>query len=216
MIEMNDFFLSCLISAALWSVGDVLAQLIESSGLKSSLRTLRIAVFGGLIFAPLTGRWFTFLNETFPDSQTSAVPPYDGDQWTALINVLLSAWPVALRVIVDQVIYSPFILSVLFLSVGLMEGNGWSAAVNKWRAAIVPSLIRNWQVWPVVQTVNQSLIPAPYRLLVTNMVAVPWTAYLAYQAANANSNTIAKPPPPSLPPRKENVDVDEERDELIA
>jgi protein Mpv17 len=37
----------------------------------------------------------------------------------------------------------------------------------------------NWKVWPVIQAVNFSLVPLPYRLPFQQTCGIAWSTYLS-------------------------------------
>lgn len=46
-----------------------------------------------------------------------------------------------------------------------------------------PALISNWQVWPLIQMVNFSLVPLRFRVPFTSMCGIGWTLYLSLLAS---------------------------------
>ena len=67
------------------------------------------------------------------------------------------------------------------------------AGIAKIHDKLWPTLKVNWVVWPVLQAVNLSVVPAPYRILYINFASLFWSAYLSSQAAGAPP-TIAPTP----------------------
>ena len=170
---------SMLSSAALWGVGDVMAQLIERYGsggkqsqqptsssflsLYSPLRTLRLSLYAFVVWAPCTHYWFRFLEFVFPGS-----------------GLLVAVK----RMLLDQSLYAPFVIASLFLVVGALEGSSLRVVAAKTRDGFLPTLVRNWLLWPAAQLVLQGFVPMQHRLFVANCINLPWTAYLAYRAAH--------------------------------
>lgn len=135
------------------------------------LRALRLTAFACFVFAPVTKAWFELLVRLFPgDGVAVAVP----------------------RMVADQLIYAPCVLTSVFMWTGLLESAGsWSFAVNKLRSNFWPALKANWCLWPAVQLINQGIIPLHYRMLVAAAVNVPWTAYLASKAAAPPTTAVS-------------------------
>ena len=52
----------------------------------------------------------------------------------------------------------------------------------------LPTLIDNWKIWPLVQTVNFSVIPLNYRVPFSGCFGVAWTIYLSIINSKSNSN----------------------------
>ncbi|WVQ63172.1 protein SYM1 [Kwoniella botswanensis] len=157
-------------SAVLFATGDVVAQqLIEKKGSKHDfVRTARIVVWGGGIFAPAVTVWFRTL-ERLP---------------------IKSKWPATFaRVGLDQFVFAPFVLTGFFHAMTLMEGKTLADARAKWQEAFVPTLKANWMLFIPFQTLNM-FIPLQYRLLAINGVNIPWNAFLSLQ--NAKPKQVEK------------------------
>lgn len=152
---------SIITSGTLWSIGDLTAQTMTDGYPKDFYRTTRFMFYGSLIFAPLAHRFYGTLGRVFPLNTVSHVVK---------------------KLSIDQLIWAPFITSVLFTSISLMEGKTLIHAREKINDRLWDTLLVNWAVWPAVQVVNLSLIPVSYRLLIINLVSVPWSAFLAYSA----------------------------------
>ena len=90
----------------------------------------------------------------------------------------------------DQLLFAPTILSALFFLSGVVESPTWSTALSNGRNQVVqqiyPTLITNWMVWPLVQMANMGLVVPDRRLLVVNLVSIPWTGYLASRTSAAS------------------------------
>lgn len=83
-----------VISAGLFSAGDILAQTIESDYKLSFAtyeprRTLKSALAGGILFAPLAHGWFNIVDRLVVGSTTQHLVKkvlYDQLAWTPVIN----------------------------------------------------------------------------------------------------------------------------------
>ena len=180
-----------LSSGALWGLGDVMAQLIErysassssTSGAKqlhsssssllsfySPYRTLRLSFYAMFVWAPCTHYWFALLEYIFP-----------GDGLLVAVK----------RMLLDQSLYAPLVIASLFIVVGALEGSSLRTVLAKTRDGFLPTLTRNWLLWPAAQLVLQGFVPMQHRLFLANCVNLPWTAYLAYRAAKSPSGAGA-------------------------
>ena len=201
----HEVLYSMVTSGALWFMGDVLAQLIEaytvkaqpvlpsspSSSASSSLslssvasggggggfmasyqplRSLRLAFFAAFVWAPATFFWFRFLEWAFPGE--------------GLLVALK-------RMAVDQTLYAPLVILSLFVVVASLEGRTVPGIVRKVREAFLPTLLRNWMLWPLAQTALQGFVPLQSRIFLANLINLPWTAYLAYAAASQHHSKNA-------------------------
>jgi len=194
--SQHDLAYQMVTSALLWASGDLLAQSIErynfnkqhhsihQSNSSSStsfslrnccsqwnvLRTFRLSLFGSCVWAFCTYYWFRFLEEIFP-----------GEGFKVALQ----------RMILDQSVYAPCVIFTLFIVIGLLEGLSFQQLFIKTKSGFIPTLLSNWILWPIAQLVIQGIIPLKQRIIVANLINIPWTAYLAYKAAiPPNSPTI--------------------------
>ncbi|BGP07854.1 Protein required for ethanol metabolism [Rhodotorula toruloides] len=151
-------------AAFLFGAGDVLAQQgIEKRGADHDyMRTLRLAGYGGLIFAPLITRVYGGIERIRFQSKVATT---------------------VARVGVDQFVLTPCVLTLFFTCQSLLEGKGFSEARNRIENKWWPTIQKNWGTWIPVQLINFSVVPLHLRLLVVNVVSLFWNAYLSY--ANA-------------------------------
>ena len=158
------------LSAGLWAAGDATCQLIVPNVLGvpaapyDMMQTARQALFGGLFMASAGHGFYGGIEKLLPG--------------TALKNVVG-------KVAADQFIFAPALLSGLFYSMALLEGQPHSVGVDRVSSTLLPALQMNWTVWPVITALNQTVVPVAQRVTVVNLVCIPWTAYLAYKNCTA-------------------------------
>jgi len=120
-------------------------------------RTGRMALYGGAIFGPAATTWLKFLERN-----------------VVLKNKNLE---IAARVVADQTIFTCTNLSVFLSCMALMEH---SSPTEKLEKSYTNLLLRNWMVWPFVQTMNFKFVPLDHRVFVVNVVSIGWNCYLSY------------------------------------
>ncbi|GAA5907835.1 hypothetical protein JCM5296_005798 [Sporobolomyces johnsonii] len=155
-------------AAFLFGAGDVLAQQgVEKRGKDHDfMRTLRLAGYGGIIFAPILTRWYAGL---------------DAIKFKSKVAVVAS------RVCLDQFVLTPVMIGVFFGTQSLLEGKSIDQAKRRISSSWWPTLEKNWLLFVPVQLANFSIVPPHLRLLLVNGVSLFWNAYLSY----ANSQVAA-------------------------
>lgn len=73
------------------------------------------------------------------------------------------------RVIADQTLFAPTNLFVFLSTMAILEGKD---PAKKIASTYKDTLIANWTVWPVVQTVNFKFVPLEGRVLFVNFVSL--------------------------------------------
>ncbi|KAH9814336.1 integral membrane protein [Melampsora americana] len=154
-----------LTSLALFGGGDIIAQqLLEKKKENHEwARTLRLASYGGFVFAPLATRWFKTL------------------EFINFKNIMATR---ALKIGLDQFVAAPTMLAVFFTSMNYLEGNDLEQAEERLREKWGPTLYQGWMIFIPLQTINFTLVPPHLRLLLLNGTSLFWNGYLSY--ANAS------------------------------
>ncbi|CAA7263576.1 unnamed protein product [Cyclocybe aegerita] len=154
----------CVTAAVLFGAGDVVAQqVVEGKGKNHDLaRTARLTFYGGALFGPAMTKWYQFLNRIKFPSPTKAL---------------------MYRVWLDQAILTPVAVAFFYGSMSVLEGKP-NEAVDRVKAAYVPTLIRNWGVYIPTQLINFSIIPPHLRFVTVSIVSLFWNTYLS--ASNAS------------------------------
>ncbi|EIW71354.1 hypothetical protein TREMEDRAFT_67721 [Tremella mesenterica DSM 1558] len=125
-------------------------------------RTLRFSVYG-MAMGPIIGRWLRLLERQLPVRQ--------GTKGNGL--------QFAKRVFADQAIMAPIGLILFVGSMGLMEGRDLTGVGDKFQEMYWPALMANWKVWPLLQTINFTAVPLPYRVPFQSTCGIAWTLYLS-------------------------------------
>lgn len=189
------------------AIGDSLSQLvIEKSGMHgfNRKRTVVFVLTGALLISPALHLWFSTLDRvvTLPGFAGASLK-LAADQlvWApCFVAAILSAyvWLLCFRVsTVLALLCAPlynFLLRILFPYCPIDNGSFDCIATPRvltleGRPNEVPAKLRsdwvgvvqsNWHLWIPVQLLNFTAVPANLRVLVTNLVAVGWNAYLSY------------------------------------
>ncbi|SCZ99520.1 BZ3500_MvSof-1268-A1-R1_Chr3-1g06059 [Microbotryum saponariae] len=168
-------------AATLFGAGDVLAQqAVDKQGMNHDVvRTARLALYGGVIFAPVVTRWYQMLEGIKLKSKPART--------SRIVHLRF----VATRVGLDQFVLTPVLVSVFYTSMALSEGQGIQGAKERVRSAWWPTLQKNWGLFIPVQIANFAIVPAHLRLVLVNVVSLFWNAYLSY-ANSKSSTTVGK------------------------
>lgn len=157
-------------------------------------RTARFFVFG-VGMAPLLAEWNHFIEHRFPLRTMSAAAAggrLAGVAGSTAAKVSLTA--LGKRVAVDQIAFAPFGLACFVGAMGFMEGRNVEGVQDKFSEMYWPALLANWQVWPLVQTINFRFMPLRYRVPFTGAIGIAWQVFLSILNANRS---------PSRQPTKE-------------
>ena len=160
---MRPLVTNCVVSAGIFSLGDLLSQSIEHYFSPKPFETRRLVtmtLFGGLVRGPTLYLWFTKgLTRLFPEPGLTTVVK---------------------KTAVDQLLFGPAFMGVFFCSVTMANGGDWEDAKRKVNAEFVPAQLKAWCLWPAVQIGNFWLVPPKHQLMTINFFAVGWMAYLSY------------------------------------
>ena len=151
-------------SFTLWGVGDCISQHLDPMSKNKNydyLRTLKMSLYGGIVFTVCANKWYTFLGKKFIGSSFRSV---------------------ASKVALDQTIFAPLFLASVFTFTSVTEGLGLEGAKKRIDQNLLSALVANWMIWPAVQAFNLGFVPPQYQILVVNIVAIPWNTYMAYKS----------------------------------
>ncbi|GAA5850658.1 hypothetical protein JCM9279_006377 [Rhodotorula babjevae] len=95
----------------------------------------------------------------------------------------VSVVQLAKRVAADQLGLAPISLFIFLFSMSLLEGLDSEETREKIRSNYWPILLVNWQVWPLLQTLNFRYIPLRYRVPVGSIAGIAWTCFLSWKTA---------------------------------
>ncbi|KAL8280913.1 hypothetical protein RQP46_006592 [Phenoliferia psychrophenolica] len=156
-------------AAVLFGAGDVLAQQgVEKRGRDHDfVRTARLALYGGVLFAPIVTKWYAMLER---------------------IQIKSKAGIVLTRVGLDQFVLTPVMVGLFFTTQAVLEGKGLGEARRRIESSWAPTLYKNWGLFIPVQLANFSIVPPHLRLVLVNVVSLFWNAYLSY--ANSASGGV--------------------------
>jgi len=143
----------------------------------NSTSTMNAFIIGALVFSPLGNAWYTRADKIVP-LIAKRVPGMN-----ALVDTPARAN--MMKVVLDQTLFAPVILTCVFTSFGLLNGKKIGPAVDSAMGSVGEAIVPNWALWGPVQMLNFAVVPPAGRLLLVNSVNVPWTAYLAYKSKNA-------------------------------
>jgi len=142
---------------------DLTAQALEgdrSSLIEKIKRATQFALVGALWVGPLLAAWFQVMDFYVPGRSAAAV---------------------STKIIMDQVLQGPFMISTMFLWTGLLAGAGLSGALASIRGCLRDTWVKSVYVWSPVQAVQQLFVPPEYRVAVANGVSYFWDTYLAME-----------------------------------
>lgn len=145
-------------------VGDVIAQLVvEKREMKDFdvPRLLRFGAIGGIFIGPVLRTWFGFLDSNFKGR---------------------SAIIVVKKVALDQLCFVPIFLGSLVSIIGLANGKSVDQVKEKLQADYKDIMITNYKIWPLVQTLNFSVVPVNYQVPLVQTVAIGWNTYMSWKA----------------------------------
>ncbi|KAL1932325.1 hypothetical protein VTP01DRAFT_9381 [Rhizomucor pusillus] len=184
VLARRPILVQSLTTVFLFGAGDVLAQQgVERRGLEQHeiSRTFRMAAFGGTFAGPALSIWYRFLEKNI-----KATTPLAG-----LVK----------KVAADQLLSAPIFIGVFFTVQGLFEGKPVNEIKEKLQNGYTSALFANYKLWPAVQFINFYYTPLNYRLMVTNLVALGWNAYLSTvnQQASSASEVVLKEEPVAVP-----------------
>lgn len=87
---------------------------------------------------------------------------------------------VALKVVIDQILFSPVCITVFFVTLGVLE-NAKPATV---KAEIIQKgwllYAAEWMIWPPAQIINFYWLPTRYRVLYDNTISLGYDVYTSY------------------------------------
>jgi hypothetical protein len=122
------------------------------------LRTLRALIIGGVAAVPFY-HWFLFLGQNF--------------------NYPSKALSIALKVVINQVVWTPIFNSYFFGMQKALIGANLEEIVERIKNTVPRSWVNSWKLWPAVTAISMSVIRPELRSLFVGVIAIGWQTYLS-------------------------------------
>ncbi|KAL5276319.1 hypothetical protein ACFFRR_001890 [Megaselia abdita] len=145
----------------IWPTSSLIQQVVEGKTLDTIdwWRCARFSFFGGLFVAPSLYSWMRVSSAMWPE--------------TSLRTAIAKA-------AVETVTYTPAAMTCFYFLMTLLELRPFKEAVEEVRTKVPPTYRVAVMVWPVVATINFSLIPEKNRVPFISVCSLLWTSFLAY------------------------------------
>lgn len=99
---------------------------------------------------------------------------------------------VLLSVGIDQGVMGPLIIATAFAWMGFVGQSQSGLHVRqKIQSSLWPTLKTGWLVWVPTQLINFGIVPLDQRVIVVNVVALFWNAFLAAQSAGSGGKDLS-------------------------
>jgi len=121
-------------------------------------RSLEMGAIRAVVIVPFIMFWYPFLTKINPGKSLSNVVG---------------------RVIIDQLIGSPIVISLVFMSNGCIHGNIFES-IDKIKTQGLIVWYTGLRYWPVVHCFNFGLVPLQHQALFAHFASIYWNAILSY------------------------------------
>jgi protein Mpv17 len=170
MHSRRPYTVQLISTLIIYLIGDLTAQSIAPSSPIASfdsepqppsydpLRTLRALTIGGLAAIP-GYHWFVFLARNF--------------------NYTSKAFSIAVKVLVNQAVFTPIFNSYFFGMQSALSGAGVREVVERIKHTVPTSWLNSWKLWPAVTAFSFTFIRLELRPLFAGSIAIGWQAYLS-------------------------------------
>eukprot|EP01091_Cochliopodium_minus_P016726 TRINITY_DN634_c0_g1_i1.p1 TRINITY_DN634_c0_g1~~TRINITY_DN634_c0_g1_i1.p1 ORF type:complete len:205 (+),score=63.50 TRINITY_DN634_c0_g1_i1:66-680(+) len=172
LLDTSPLITKSITSGVLVAGGDAVAQLfIEKAPTYDFGRTLRFGTFGTLFVGPVMHKWYAVLQKLFPaDNMSSAVK----------------------KLMMDQVIFAPFIVASFFTGITLLEGQGFGEVKKKFQNSYLEAMKMNYFIWPAAQSITFTVIPYNLRVPWVSCVSLVWNTVLSLITNKNNNNNASQ------------------------
>jgi len=150
------------------SIGDFIAQyVIEGRSFEKYdiKRTAHFAVVGCCLAAPSLLIWYRTLDKIVKGKTILAT---------------------AKKIILDQALYSPYILATFFVSIDALNHKSLYQIQERFKKDYINTQINAYKFWPIAQTLNFCFVPSVYRILFLRGMAIIWNSYLSWSIHRRN------------------------------
>lgn len=146
--------------AILWPSGNLLQQVLDESRTNLDfLEAFRYGIYGSCITAPLLYKWIKALSSLLPG--------------TTLKHAIAKGY-------IDQLVFAPLNITQFYLGMSLLEGKSLEESLEEWDSKILPTWMISLSIWPLIQTINFSLVPEKNRVMAISLGSFVWMVFLSY------------------------------------
>jgi len=123
--------------------------------------------FGGIVSAPGYHYWYKGIEKLLPGQGNNQV---------------------ARKVILDQSIAAPLVISSFFIFTGYLDNYSIAGSINKWKDNFLPAMKYNYIIWPTAAFINYKFIPTQHRILYISTVGLLWGTILSLISNSKKQN----------------------------
>jgi len=157
-LSSHPLMTRCITAGVILSGADYTCQKLESHPV-SWRRVASMGLTGAVFVAPCVYGWYGFLGRMFGEGSSFRV--------------------VSRKLVLDQLLFAPFMFGSIMTSANLLNGKSWAQASEKLREEFKGVLLRGWCVWPITNAFNFAVIPPQYRVLFNNAISFCWNTFLS-------------------------------------
>jgi len=181
-LDKNPAITKSITAGIINGIGDILSQFIESRLAKisfaSNLNWARVFSFilvGWFYVGPFVHYWYEIL--------------WKISRWQEKKYASSKTVKTLTSVFVDQTVGVAIFFPIYFYAYEAIEALVgfrvplWATATQKIQKELFEVLIVQYQVWPITNYINFSMVPENLRVLFGNIVCVFWNAYLCMKVA---------------------------------
>lgn len=99
--------------------------------------------------------------------------------WSILISSAVLTVTLPFLAFTEQFAYDPFAISIFLYSMSIAEGKTRRQAWQEVTDKFLPAYQVGFIYWPIVQTVNFSVVPQKNQVVVAGFFSLFWTTFLA-------------------------------------
>lgn len=96
------------------------------------------------------------------------------------------------KVMVDQMIASPLVILLFFVTLGIMKQETIPETIEEIKNKWIRLYAAEWIVWPPAQIINFYLLPTKYRVLYDNTISLGYDVYTSYVINDPKSKNDVK------------------------
>jgi len=160
-LKQKPILTKSVTSAVISILSDIFTQkLIQKQKHLNLFRTFKFAVWSFCVSGPVAHHYHSLLDARFKALKIKGLPEAIG------------------KLVVDQLLFSPFILTLFFIVMNILDGNVKNIK-KQIKHDLIPTLKVNVRVWPIANFINFYFVPGQFRVLFGNLISFGWNAYLS-------------------------------------